>query len=523
MLAWSLGFADPMLDVPVRLRGLNIRNFIFALPRWLLWLLAIVCALHLAAGARLGLSVDEAHYALYALHPAWSYFDHPPLVGWMQWPIVRLMGLDGPVWMLRLLPGLIWLLSALMVFHITLALHEGDGDQSQQSAVWAVLAFTAAPLIHLLGLGLLPDTLLMLLTLAIMWQTLRMTQAGQIDKLHNWLLLGVLLGLAGLGKYTAIFTAFCVAWVFLKLDGFTLIQRKGPWLAKLLAVLMVIPVFYWNAKNQWVSFEYQIAHGKGSQWKLEPFLQYLIVQLLVFGPLLLWGWRGWIALKSKSESVLMVFHVLPLIVFLWMAGGDSSLPHWTTPAWVAIAPFAGIGLAHSKSRFATLTTRAVLALQALVCIALLSLMVSAGAPLKMGDRFDPFADLFGWDKAAEKAISILADQMQKGEALNGISVQNWTLASRIAWYARPQAVHVLDERMSQFRLWDGDLPQGASTLLVDWSQLPFTIPIGEHGFESCELLATLPIQRWGRALSEFRFQVCRGWSGKPDPKLVGEP
>ncbi|HEY9847356.1 MAG TPA: hypothetical protein V6D03_14320, partial [Candidatus Caenarcaniphilales bacterium] len=24
---------------------------------------------------------DEAYYYLYTLHPSWSYFDHPPLVG----------------------------------------------------------------------------------------------------------------------------------------------------------------------------------------------------------------------------------------------------------------------------------------------------------------------------------------------------------------------------------------------------------------------------------------------------------
>jgi hypothetical protein len=48
-------------------------------PRWRGGLL-LALALHLLLGAALGLSVDEAHYALYAAHPALSYFDHPPLV-----------------------------------------------------------------------------------------------------------------------------------------------------------------------------------------------------------------------------------------------------------------------------------------------------------------------------------------------------------------------------------------------------------------------------------------------------------
>ena len=49
-----------------------------------LWLTLVVAALHLLVAGRVPLSADEAHYALYGLHLDWSYFDHPPLVGWLQ-------------------------------------------------------------------------------------------------------------------------------------------------------------------------------------------------------------------------------------------------------------------------------------------------------------------------------------------------------------------------------------------------------------------------------------------------------
>ena len=74
--------------------------------------LVLVFALHFVLGAGMGLSVDEAHYLLYALHPALSYFDHPPLVGWVQWPLVAL---DAPTAVLRLVPGLLWLATAWVV------------------------------------------------------------------------------------------------------------------------------------------------------------------------------------------------------------------------------------------------------------------------------------------------------------------------------------------------------------------------------------------------------------------------
>ena len=60
----------------------------------------------------MGLSVDEAHYALYAQYLALSYFDHPPLVGWIQWPLVAL---NAPDAVLRLIPGVLWLATVWLV------------------------------------------------------------------------------------------------------------------------------------------------------------------------------------------------------------------------------------------------------------------------------------------------------------------------------------------------------------------------------------------------------------------------
>ena len=58
--------------------------------RWVWAMLALGTGLHLALALAVNLSVDEAHYALYASHLDWSYFDHPPLVGWLQWPALQL-------------------------------------------------------------------------------------------------------------------------------------------------------------------------------------------------------------------------------------------------------------------------------------------------------------------------------------------------------------------------------------------------------------------------------------------------
>ncbi len=496
------------------------------LPQRLRWLLALVFVLHALLGANLGLSVDEAHYALYAAHPSLSYFDHPPLVGWVQWPLVAL---GAPTALLRLVPGLFWLGTVLLVYRVTLrmavaaqsAQPQAAHAQALQSGFWAVAVLLLAPLLHILGIGLLPDTLLMFWSVALMWQTLRLMERTRVESVKQWLLLGGLLGLAGLSKYTAIFTAMAVALCLLSAHGLEVLRKPGLWLAVLLALLLVSPVAIWNAQNHWVSFVYQAKHGAGSSWQALHLLRFLLVQALAFGPLLWWGLLG---LRGVALPQRMVtgFFFIPFTVLAYLSGGGSSLPHWTAPAWVALAPFAGIGLARTSASGARFKVQVLVLLQALACVALPAIMLSAGMPfmegktasLESSDAPNPFADLHGWDAAGVRAKELAAQQ-----GLNAVAVQNWTLASRIGWYARPLKVHVLEDRFDQFDLWAGKLPVGGSALLVDWSQLPYETPIGANGFTQCSKLDHLEVQRLGYAVSSFDFYACSGWSGQPMPRL----
>ena len=189
---------------------------------------------------------------------------------------------------------------------------------------------------------------------------------------------------------------------------------------------------------------------------------------------------------------------------------------------MALAPFAGIGLEQAWASGRRRVVGALVLLQALACVGLAALMLSAGMPFLAGrtasaessDAPNPFADLHGWDAAGERAKELAA---QRG--LDAVAVQNWTLASRIGWYARPLKVHVLEDRFDQFDLWAGKLAVGGSALLVDWSQLPYETPLGAHGFAQCSLLDSQEVRRLGYAVSRFDFYACSGWSGAPQPRL----
>ena len=496
VLRFLLPFLSELLPTSLRLR----------------WGLAIALLMHLLMSASLGLSVDEAHYALYAAHPAWSYFDHPPMVGWVQWPFVAW---DAPVVVLRLIPSLLWLGTVLLVYRIAERLRTGAGE----AAVWSLIL---APLLHVLAIGLLPDTLLMFIGTALMYQTLLMMQDGAVPAWRQWLVLGVLLGLAGLSKYTAIFTALAVAACLIHAHGWKLLLSGKLWMSVAVALVLVLPVAYWNAQNQWISFTYQAKHGAGGGWQMVHVVRFAVVQVLAYGALLWWGWSGVQLLVVRSQRWLITFFAIPFLVLATLSAGGSGLPHWTAPAWVALAPFAGVGLAQAIRGARRSTVIGLMWIQGALCLALPLLMATGGMPFMEGrvastqssDPPNPFADLHGWDAAGAKAKQLAMDN-----GLDSVSVQNWTLASRLGWYARPLKVFVLEDRFDQFDLWAGDLPVGGRTLLVDWSHMAYAVPLGAQGFAKCTPLAQQEFSKLGYALAEFRFYACTGWSGSPQPAL----
>ena len=482
--------------------------------------------LHFVLGSVLGLSGDEAHYALYGAKLALSYYDHPPLVGWVQWPLVALGAPDG---VLRLLPEALWVLTALFIYDTARRLHKllvPAAGRADDAGLWAVLAYSLAPLLHVLGMGLLPDTLLVFFTATIVWQTLRLLDAAVSQRLGEWLLLGLLLGLAGLSKYTAIFAALPVLACLLAEHGLAVLKRAGPWLALLLAVALVLPVFVWNAQHDWISFRYQLHHGTGSQWQAGQVLVFLLVQALLY-PLLVWGTFG---LRHKvlggfefdpAQAWLLSFFALPFAVLAYLSGGGTGLPHWTAPAWVALAPFAGLGLAAlwASGRRALIVGFA--ALQGLITLSLYTLMLLAGPPWMSSEGLEsqepemvnPFTDFYGWDQAAKRAT-----ELAREHHIAHLAVQNWTLASRFAWYARPLPVHVLAPDFDQFTLWTGPLPVGADAVLLDWSQMSHQLPVGVGMFERCEPADVLPVRHAGRTVAHFGLYLCYDWGGHPAPR-----
>ena len=487
----------------------------FRLPVAVLILGALI---HLGLSLSFQLSPDEAHYALYASHLDWSYYDHPPLVGWVQWPFWKLGASDL---LMRCVPMVSWCLTAWLLRHLTLSLYPSLENAAWCGVRWEWCLFGLSLMPHLLGIALVPDSLLMPLTCAVMWVTWRLCQPDQVHRWELWLALGLLLGLSGLAKYTAVLTALGVLLALVDAHGFKLFRQLGVVWSVGIAALCVTPVFYWNYLHDWASFTYQLQHAAGqSTWQWFYLLRFAIVIWLAFGLVLPWVCIVGLRCTSKVVAVKdpqitahrfgLYFGLPSLILWLYLSGRGSTLPHWATPCVIALLPLGAWGCAQVMTAWPRLL-KSLLWLQASLCIAFFALMLSGGLPSnssKMSSA-NPFADLHGWRDAAEKAAALA----QSNDA-QVLAVTNWTLASRIAWYARPLPVKVVNSHRDQFAIWFGELQPSDRVIWVDWSLMHFQTPIKPGQFSRCEPLDAMPVIHWGRSLAEFNFWLCQGWQLK---------
>jgi 4-amino-4-deoxy-L-arabinose transferase-like glycosyltransferase len=493
-------------------------------------------ALHLAIQVSAGLSVDEAHYALYASLADWSYFDHPPLAGWIQLPALALGGGD---FLVREAAFLLWLATLFLLRRMVAALYPGQATATAANV--AVLVFLAAPLFELLGVALLPDSLLVPIACCVMAATWRIRESGGNSRLVTWLALGLSLGLAGLSKYTGIFLAFSALFVLLSALGPRLFAQHGFWIAAGLALAIVSPVLVWNAHHGWISFAYQARHAVGEEsgdlggvvqfvgshapprtgasgpsWDWLRIVGAEAAQLIGYGPLLALG--ACLGLRGQSRNPgtrhCLAFATPPMIVVAALAARGGSLPHWTAFAWIAVVPIAAIGIAQGLGRPGLRRWIVGLGIVQVVLVAAGFAAAWSGGPRQDSPlKFNPFADLYGWEGAVGEARKLAS-----AHHVDTLCVLNWTLASRAAWYARPLPVHVLDRRFDQFTLWYGKLPKGGSGILIDWSPMAYDLPApGSPGwFRHVRKVGERTVTRFGRVISRFDFYLCEDWQGGTD-------
>lgn len=432
-----------------------------------LYFITFVAFIRLLLAPFVGLGVDEAHYVLYGINLDLSYFDHPPLVGWIQYMFTSIFGTAE--FGSRVAAILIGFITSIFIYKLIY-----DINKKANEAFIAVLALHASFMFNALFLMLMPDTLLFLLILPIIFTVIQI-EKHYLSNISNvlprnllptWILLGILLGLAGLSKYTAVLFIVPIVLYFIIKKTYKPFYAPQIIPAVLIALAIVSPVIIWNIQNEWISFTYQSNHVVGTQnIKLSTLFSSLAAQFGAYNPFLFpFAFYGlYKSLRSGNSTIFLtaLFGLVLISFFTYASLYKVALPHWSALFYMLFIPLGAY--------YALYTTPKVI--KFLKFAIGFGLILSALIYIELGFKFTPLPDyqslhrdIYGWDKIIKKANSYVKEP--KKEA---IGVSNWTLASRAIYYNRSynSSVYLIDDRYNQFDIWQKDSPIGKDLVMIN--------------------------------------------------------
>ena len=378
-----------------------------------LWgLIGLSTALHLAWAAAIGPGNDEAYHYLFTIHRDWSYFDHPPMLAFVEALGVLLAGgtvsaLSLRIGFVALFAGSTWLMARL-----------AERFYGARAGVFAAFALNVTAYHGLAASTFaLPDG-----PLLFFWLLTLERLAAALDappaKLGPWVGVGLAWGGALLSKYHAVFLpAGALLHIVLDRQSRAWLWRPGPYVAVALGVLLFSPVIWWNATHQWASFVFQGGRAVGS-WHFRPgsLALYLVGQIVYLCP---WIWlrlvtilfqRGRHLDDDVHDRFLFCEAVVPLVLFTGVAAIREVLPHWTLVGFLALFPMLGRLWARLwEERRAALTRRLALMAAVPIFVGVLAVFEARTGLLQHGRRGgigllatsrDPTIDMVGWDQVA---------------------------------------------------------------------------------------------------------------------------
>ena len=305
-------------------------------PGWIAVLFALIVVGNIAGLFGVGVHTDESYYWVWSRYLDWSYYDHPPLVAWMIRLSSELFGTNR--FSLRFPAVLAWLATVFVVYQIASRMFSAN-----RLAGWlAALVLVSIPIFevgfHIVG----PDSPLMLFaSLTYLFTFNAISRSSGKD----WLYAGACLGLALLGKYTAILLPVII---FLAMvsnrSARGELARWHPWAGLVLAALFFTPVLYWNYHHDWISFAYQWGHGTDSQkgFSILKTLDYASQQISAVMP---WTWVAMmyasfrlprLASGAQNKSWLLIEYGFwfPLVFFGITGSFSTAMHNWPVIAYI---------------------------------------------------------------------------------------------------------------------------------------------------------------------------------------------
>ncbi|RKH07130.1 4-amino-4-deoxy-L-arabinose transferase [Corallococcus sp. CA053C] len=375
-------------------------------------LVAVGVAVRLALALGTDVYFDEAYYWQWARHPAWGYFDHPPMVAWL----ISALGLRGAALLCGLGTGVaVWGLAR-------------DVHGTREAAWRAAALWSAVPVGIVAGVWATPDAPMLLFWALGLWALYR----------EKWVLAGLTCGLALLSKYPSVLLGLAFMLAALRARRLP----AGAWLTAGLALLCFLPVVLWNASHDWVGFAFQLNHGLGGRGGWATFGEYLAGQLALGGPVLfplalVYAVRG-----PREQFLLRMATVVPLVFFGYAAARTRGEANWPAAAYLA----ACVGVAGMRPAWQRAAAWSGMAVSLAVTSHLLF-------PVLTFERDVLLSRTHGWSPLEKLATpELLFPDMKPGRTV--VYAPSYQLASQVAYAAGVETDTVGPaRRKSQYDVW----------------------------------------------------------------------
>lgn len=507
---------------------------------------AAVRICYMARGCPLDLAPDEAHYWDWSRHLDWSYYSKGPLVAYL----IRAGCSVAGAWSRKLianemlavrLPAV--LCGALLLWSLYLLTVRIYGSRRLGAGVIA-LALT----LPVFGAGSSLMTIDAPFTCCWGWALVVGHEAIFRRARWAWPVLGVLVGVGMLAKYTMVLWLPCAGLFLLFSPTFRrLLWERGFWTAAAVGAACCLPILIWNAEHGWVTFRHMQGHAGLDEPHIVYWhgpLDYLGGQVALFLGYWFFAWLVAMIVHRPGKETDPAINYLwwmsgPVFVFflLFSVKNGGGEPNWPVVAYesglILTAAWLGEQLLAPAAWYRRLTIGG-LAAACSLGLAVNVFMYHAdwaqplllrisGAPTPAHPiplrRFDPTCRLRGWQELARTVDRVRSDLRARGTE-PVLAATGWTLPGEIGFYCagHPTVYSLglgLGDRHSEYDFWrpnpiaDPDRFRGRTFVVVGGCDPALII----GAFEVIERPQIVVYEENGQPIASWPVVVCRGFRG----------
>ena len=452
---------------------------------------------------------DEAYYWLWGQHPDLSYYDHPPLQAWLQ--MITSAFLEPSRFALRL-PAL---LSNIIIIYVVMRFCALiDLPRTKRSIIALMAGIFASPLFFIFTQIAFNDyAMIAALSLAGLWafeEALWLRNPTVRPRKGRILLIGFAIGLAGLSKFNALFFAVGL-FAFILMDAPCRKMLRSPWLylAAMVALMCLAPVFWWNLQNGAQSFEYNLNQRLTPAADFSLWAQRGLIFTFAFalscGPIV---WLGAFFTRAQNDKAQLLLRMAWVIFgvstlgFLGLSYQTYVLYYWNIPAIIMLVPCLILTLRSPALLYGHMLFGVVLSLALTFNHTIFPISALSG------QTDDESAIMHGWGQ-----ITPWIERQIHEKNPDFIAATDYRLGSILAFWTDRKDTEVIAHRISQFTLWFDPLKRDGQTALILASQWFPLEQIHRQHFVKLEQIDQIDISLYGYPITTYRLYLGTLYQG----------